>query len=47
MARSDNRGSREAKKPKKPKAAEVAPAAVTSFAAVQKKILDAAASRKK
>lgn len=46
MARSDSRGNREAKKPKKPKVAE-APAATTSFAAVQKKILDAAAARKK
>lgn len=46
MARSDKRGNREAKKPKKPKAAELA-SATTSFAAVQKKILDAPAGRKK
>ncbi|KAF0122158.1 MAG: hypothetical protein FD152_3635 [Xanthobacteraceae bacterium] len=46
MARSDKRGNREAKKPKQPKAAVAAPA-TTSFAAVQKRILDAAATRKK
>lgn len=46
MARSDKRGNREAKKPKQPKAAPVSPA-TTSFTAVQKKILDAAAARKK
>jgi hypothetical protein len=46
MARSDKRGNREAKKPKQPKAAEPA-AATTSFAAVQKKILDAAAAKRK
>ena len=46
MARSDKRGNRETKKPKKPKAAEVAPSS-TTFASVQKKVLDAAAARKK
>jgi hypothetical protein len=46
MARSDKRGNREAKKPKQPKAAAPA-AAATSFASVQKKILDAAATKRK
>ncbi|WP_168201603.1 hypothetical protein [Phreatobacter aquaticus] len=46
MARSDARGNREAKKPKKPKA-EPAPAGATTFAAVQKRVVDAAAAKKK
>ncbi len=45
MARGDSKGNREAKKPKKPKAAE--PAAVSSVAAVQKKAMETANTRKK
>ncbi|WP_170181754.1 hypothetical protein [Phreatobacter stygius] len=45
MARGDKKGNREAKKPKKAKAPE--PVAVSSFAAVQKKAMEAANAKKK
>ncbi len=45
MPRGESKGNREAKKPKKAKVAEATPN--TAFASVQKKVLDAAAAKKK